>query len=268
MSTTTETGQERVRAVIREHIGTEFWTQHSLANALAAAGLLRGDDDLPAGLWERVIDVLNRFASTLGCADCRAARNNSEGMTCVPHQQLDALLRALTGAGVPPKPTQPRKCPHGIGTQCRDCNPQVGAPAKPLRRMQANMDPRELETPHGVEHDERPWCADAPPCQPVAEPAPVEDRPLVVGDVIDFIDEHGNEWTRSRRVEAWLAATPAPCRHPGAVAVETVYERLSSNFGGGWQRAFRDAAERERVTALFCPVPGCGARIEVKHGEA
>lgn len=125
------------------------------------------------------------------------------------------------------------------------------------------MDPRELETPHGVEHDERPWCADAPPCQPVAEPAPVEDRPLVVGDVIDFIDEHGNEWTRSRRVEAWLAATPAPCRHPGAVAVETV--RVETDWR---QDGVTPTKWRERVTALFCPAPGCGARIEVKHGEA
>lgn len=262
MSTTTETGQERVRAVIREHIGTEFWTQHSLANALAAAGLLRGDDDL-GGLRERVVITLRCTArrTCVGeepcwCPPDRVLPLHGHSGTC---EAARDLLRALTGAGreecpgchVPDSSLRLREA-HNPGCRYRMThNPTVEAPAKPTRRMRG---------PNGIEHNEHPAChTDVPPCQPVAEPAPVEDRPPVVGDVIDFIDEHGNEWTRSRRVEAWLAATPAPCRHPGAVAVETVVDHSILTSTG---------RVVERVTALYCP--GCGARIavpqEVSHG--
>lgn len=255
--------QERVRVIVLRAVdsygpvGLDSVSRANIASyvvsGLLSAGLLRGDDDLPAGLRAELVDLL--------CdAGTSSIRLEYPGKW---HARRMALLRVLTGAGA------------------------SEAPAKPTRRMQAQG----LKPHHNFEHQEVETCAVFPPCQPVAEPErcplgwcnmirfhagpcrrvpepvppPVEDRPPVVGDVIDFIDEHGNEWTRSRRVEAWLAATPEPCRHPGAVAVETVYERLSSNFGGGWQRAFRHAAERERVTALFCPTPGCEKRIEVKH---
>lgn len=225
MSTTTT--EERVRAVVRNELERWLVPQYrhtaadNLVDALAAAGLLRGDDDLPAGLRAELVDLL--------CdAGTSSIRLEYPGKW---HARRMALLRVLTGAGA------------------------SEAPAKPTRRMQAQG----LKPHHNFEHQEVETCAVFPPCQPVAEPAPVEDRPLVVGDVIDFIDEHGNEWTRSRRVEAWLAATPAPCRHPGAVAVETVVDHSILTSTG---------RVVERVTTLYCP--GCGARIavpqEVSHG--
>lgn len=231
MSTTTETGQERVRAVIREHIGTEFWTQHSLANALAAAGLLRGDDDLPAGLRERVVAFL-RTVPINWYAPQRVT------------EERDDLLRALTGAGASPVTDNCRPCGGMFGQHYGWCPNKHGvteAPATPTRRMRGSRR-YPAQSFHGREHDEIDECALGVPCQPVAEPAPMELESSMVA-----------------ALKREMSTEPAPCRHPGAVAVETVVDHSILTSTG---------RVVERVTALYCP--GCGARIavpqEVSHG--
>jgi len=165
MSTTTV--QEHVRVIVLRAVdsygpvGLDSVSRANIASyvvaGLLSAGLLRGDDDLPAGLRERCEAVLrDAVPHPVPCRfpDTHAWRN-----------EHDALLCALTGAGTNPYRDAPWAQAGGPAQQAMPGQPE--APATPTRRMRANHAFPEQDY-HGVEHDEKSNCADKPPCQPVA----------------------------------------------------------------------------------------------------